>query len=70
MGRDYAYASTFSFLARRPFACSRRATFGEPDACFASRNGIMRAMSFLRLRTTLLLNVVFWRPWPAVIDAW
>ena len=29
----------------------------------------MRAMSFLRLRTTLLLNVVFWRPWPALIDA-
>ena len=26
----------------------------------------MRAMSFLRLRTTLLLNVVFCRPWPAL----
>ena len=51
-------------------ACSRSATFGEPDACFASRKGIMRAMSFLRLRTTLLLNVVFCRPWPAVVDAW
>ena len=44
----HAYASTFSLRARRPLACSRRATFGEPDACFASRKGIMRAMSFLR----------------------